>query len=301
MSRGRLPAGWVVAAGAALAAHSAVALALLHPAYPPDAPPPALIVEMVAAPPPPPPPGFTVPDSGLPAVEPLVTEPEAPEPEPEPEPEPQVEPPSAEPVVLPDLPPLAPPTPKQFEDAAVPLPSPPSEPEVPEAEPILTASARPQRKPDPPPREEPRQARQEPTPESPRREARREAPRQPQAAPAQSGAAGQEQTRRQSAAPASGAGEAAAPQAMQKWEAKVRQAVARHMSRTRISARGSLTATLAVRVDAAGRVAGVSLAGSSGDTRVDAALSAQARRLPRLPPPPDGRPRDLVVPFRIST
>lgn len=323
MTRTRRPAGWAIAATGAVVAHSAVAMVLMRPAVPADAPRPALIIEMVPAAPAPPPPGFTVPESGLPAVEPLVTrrkpaepepeppepepepEPEPPPPEPEPQPEPPVEAPPPEPVVLPGLPPLAPPTPEQFEDVAAPLPSPPPEEETqvePAEEPVLATSARPQRKPDPPPkpREEPRQAQREPQRERPRQDTPREAARQPQATAPQSGAAGQEQPRRQSAAPTSGAGRAISPQAIRSWESQVQQAVARHMSRTRVSSRQALSATLAVRVDGGGRVAGVSLAGGSGDARVDGALSAQARRLPRLPATPDGRARDLVVPFRIT-
>jgi len=307
LSHNRLPAGWVIATAVAVAAHSAVAIVLLRPAMPHNEPAPMLMIEMVPAPPGAPPPGIRVPDSSQLAVEPSPRlDPDLREPSPSPpklEPSepapfepPPLEPPPAETTTLPDLPVLDPLRPEQFAEVAVPLPPTPSEKEP--EEPILRNSARPQRKPDTPVqrRDEPRQAQRTPVRERPRQEA----PRQPQAATLQSGAAGQEPTRSQSGAPASGAGQATSPQAVQSWQAQVRQAVARHMSRTRVSAREALTATLAVRVDRAGRVVGVSLAGGSGNARVDAALSAQARRLPRLPAPPDGRPRDLVVPFRIN-
>ncbi|RDW12762.1 energy transducer TonB family protein, partial [Paracoccus thiocyanatus] len=90
------------------------------------------------------------------------------------------------------------------------------------------------------------------------------------------------------------------PRQVASWQSKVQSAVARHMQRTRFSGRGgSVTVTVRFSVDPGGRVAGASLASSTGDARIDAALSRQASRLPRLPAPPTGRTTSLVLPVKI--
>lgn len=202
---------------------------------------------------------------------------------------------------LPALPQLAELQAPEFPDAEEPveppLPEPEPEPEPVEAEPVVEpvetiAAVRPRerplklRRPPPEPPEPQRERRKEPPkpPAEPRTEPRNQAPSQQQAARSPAGSAGQ--------ARASG-------QAVQSWENQVRQATARHMSRARVTARGQLSATVTVRIDAGGG-AQATLTQGSGDAGVDSALMRHAGRMPRVPPPPDGQPKSIVVPFRIT-
>lgn len=76
--------------------------------------------------------------------------------------------------------------------------------------------------------------------------------------------------------------------------------IARHMQRTRLGAgRGSVTVQLAITVGAGGTIQ-AQLANSTGDARHDSAISRQAARLPRVPPPPGGQPVRMVLPIRID-
>ncbi|WP_313137639.1 hypothetical protein [Paracoccus jeotgali] len=88
--------------------------------------------------------------------------------------------------------------------------------------------------------------------------------------------------------------------ARQSWQRQAGAMIARHMQRTRLGAgRGSVTVQLAITVGAGGTIQ-AQLANSTGDARHDSAISRQAARLPRVPPPPGGQPVRMVLPIRID-
>lgn len=204
-------------------------------------------------------------------------EPES-QPEPEPEPEPEIAlPPLHELAPLPDMNTLFPPPP----DAGA-----------------LAQSARPPERPEPEPPEPQREQRTaEPRrEETPRRVREKAAEQQPaRAARTQLRAPPGERT----AAPQAQAG-AVSQKQVASWQSKVQSAVARHMRRTRLNGRGgTVTVNISFSVNPSGQVAGARLASSTGDARIDQALSHQAARLPRLPAPPTGRTTTLVLPVQI--
>lgn len=161
-------------------------------------------------------------------------------------------------------------------------------PELIDPQPRLIRSQRPiarPRQPDPAPQRQaaPKPA---PTPDA--------APRQPAStasaskAPAAQGAPSQPAR----AAPSAGA--------RQSWQRNAGAIIARHMQRTRLGAgRGGVTVQLAITVGAGGTIQ-AQLANSTGDARHDSAISRQAARLPRVPPPPGGQPVRMVLPIRID-
>ena len=77
-------------------------------------------------------------------------------------------------------------------------------------------------------------------------------------------------------------------QVEQKWRDRAYAVVARHMKRWRNTSRKPLTVMMTIQHDAGGRIAAVSLRGSTGDSRLDQSLNAHAQRLPNLPPHPGG-------------
>lgn len=95
---------------------------------------------------------------------------------------------------------------------------------------------------------------------------------------------------------AAAAGNAAPANAMKKWVSSAQRQLARHMQRKSYDGRGEVR--LVFSVAASGAITGVSLQGSSGDADLDAAVLAQARRAPDLPPKPDGAAGQLVLPVR---
>lgn len=267
----RQTAGWCAACTLVLAAHAgAFAWIERHdPATPP--PPAAIFIELEPAPPAPEPAGPLA-DMPAPAeVARLLTPPDL-----LPVPGRELE------LAEPDLPPLPDPSP---------LTAPPTLSQPPEAALLLATSERP----------EPRPARRQPErqPEPDRRQPERQ---RRQAAPASSPAQPQ-QAARQPSAPSrtgSGGGQTSARQ-VANWQAEVQGRVARHMQRTRLrGARGSVSATITLTVAANGTPQGMRLAGSSGNATIDAALSQQAARMPRLPQPPSGRPATLTIPIRVD-
>lgn len=92
------------------------------------------------------------------------------------------------------------------------------------------------------------------------------------------------------------AGNAAPADAMKKWVSSAQRQLARHMQRKNYDGRGEVR--LLFSVAASGAITGVSLQGSSGDAALDAAILAQGRRAPSLPPKPDGTAGQLVLPVR---
>lgn len=95
---------------------------------------------------------------------------------------------------------------------------------------------------------------------------------------------------------AAAAGNAAPANAMKKWVSAAQRQLARHMQRKSYDGRGEVR--LIFSVAASGAITGVSLQGSSGDAELDAAVLAQGRRAPALPPKPDGTAGQLVLPVR---
>lgn len=88
--------------------------------------------------------------------------------------------------------------------------------------------------------------------------------------------------------------------AVQSWQASAGARITAHMRRTRLpGARGTFSVMLSVTVQPNGTTV-ARLVRGSGDARVDAALSRQAARLPRLPPPPDGRASTFNQPISIQ-
>ena len=276
---------WIAAGSAVVSAHLlAAAWALQRPiAALPDAPE-AITIDLAPAPPAPAPVAPILPE--LQSFSP----PEAPQPEAEPEAEPEQ---VAEPVdpVLPDLVSMAAP---DFPEA----PPPPAVAPPPDA--VLLTSDRPLRRPEirevrrrqPEPQPAPQPERQR------RAEPQREEPRQRQAAP-------QPEAQRQASPTPQGGGQArsraaASPQAVANWQGEVQARVASHMRRASLSgARGTLQATVVVSVAPNGRASGELVAGT-GNARIDTALARHARRMPRLPAPPNGQPTTLTVPIAIA-
>lgn len=259
---------WGTAAAVALAAHMGGALWILQraeAAAPPGLPDP-VYVELA-----PMPEAAAPPDE---AETPEMTEAE-PESEPEPEPEPELAmPPLQELEPLADMNSLFPPPP----DAVV-----------------LQKSERPPERPDPEP--EPERKVVEKQPEPKKRKKKEKAPEEQPARQATTRVRAPQSDR--TAAPQAQAG-TPSPRQVASWQSKVQAAVARHMQRTRFNGRGdTMTVTVRFSVDPSGRVAGASLASSTGDARIDSALNRQASRMPRLPAPPSGKTTALVLPVKI--
>ncbi|MFV0301660.1 MAG: TonB C-terminal domain-containing protein [Paracoccus sp. (in: a-proteobacteria)] len=273
---------WLAAGSAVVGAHLlAAAWALQRPvAALPDAPE-AITIDLAPAPPAPVPVAPVLPE--LQSFAP----PEIPQAEPQPEPEPED---IAEPVapILPDLVPM--PVPDFPETLPPPVIEPPSDA-------VLLVSQRPLRRP------EVREVRrQQPDPQPQRRaEPQPEQPRRQQAAPQPAPEAQEQQA---SPAP-QGNGQArsraaASPRAIANWQGEVQARVASHMRRASLSgARGTLRATVQVNVAANGRASGQLTAGT-GNARIDNALARHARRMPRLPAPPNGQSVTLTVPVSIQ-
>lgn len=206
-----------------------------------------------------------------------------PEPEAEPDPEPEPEPEPTPDFAMPDLQQL-----EELPDMNSLFPPPPDAV-------ALQKSARPRERPEPPPKEivkkEPEKRR-----EPKRQRAEQKAPEKQQARSARTAVKAPQGQR--SAAPQAGA--SASPRQVASWQSKVQSAVARHMRRARISGRGgSVTVNIRFSVSPNGQVAGARLASSTGDARIDQALSRQASRMPRLPAPPTGKTMTLVLPVQI--
>ena len=288
------PGWWFAAAVLVLGVHLVGATTLARRPKPMPVPPAVTVIELL---PPEPAAGIGAPASGLagslPALPQLAELPppdlSKPEPESEPEPNPRPEPPP--------LPPEPEPIPAPTPPETVPLETVPPE-TGPIAEPVQPVAA-PRPRSRPPALRRTIAPRETPEKPAPRHQTRREAP--PKLAQAEPRASAPGRTPAMAATAAGGGGQAAraSGQALQSWESKVRQATARHMSRARVSARGQLAATVLVHIDSSGGVQ-ASLAQGSGDAGVDAALMRHARRLPRMPAPPDLRPKSVVVPFRIT-
>lgn len=155
----------------------------------------------------------------------------------------------------------------------------------------LAASERPRERPQ---RKEPEEPRQEP-----RREEVRERPKaeKPRAQPAPSAPSAARQAAAASRQPQQQAG--SGKKALQQWQAQVGARIARHMSRTRLSGRGTARVQVSVTVSPNGATS-ARLASSTGDARTDRALSAQAGRMPRMPAPPAGAPRSFVLPIAVQ-
>lgn len=252
-----------------------------------------------------------------PAVEPSPSELEpaepeaAPEPEPEPEPEPDfVPPPVAPPPDIADwtppppdflLPPVVTKPPEEF----VSIPHPPvTRPKERPERIIEMARAAEAAEPDEPerPREERRREPEKPKPEKkkpaqPRAETRAE--RQPARETGASQPASQASEGRRGGQTGAPAQASAASKAS--WAKTAGARITAHMRRTRLPGGGggtfSLVVTVTVQPD--GRAVG-QLARGTGDARVDSALQRQAARIPRLPPPPDGRPFTFSQPITIQ-
>ncbi|MFC3569833.1 energy transducer TonB family protein [Paracoccus simplex] len=266
---------WGGAAVVVLAAHLGGALWIMHgakAAAPPGLPDP-VFVDLAPAP-----------QAAAPLDE--AETPDMAEAEPEPEPEPQPEP-EPEEIVLPE--PL-----QELE----PLPEMTSLFPPPADAVALQKSARPKERPErePEPEPEPQVAEKQP---EPRREKKEKAPQDQPARQATTRLRAPQAER--TAAPQAQVGAAPSARQVASWQSKVQAAVARHMHRTRLSAGrgGSVTVTVRFSVDPSGRVAGARLAGSTGDPGIDAALSRQASRMPRMPAPPSGQTVALVLPVKI--
>lgn len=205
----------------------------------------------------------------------------APEPEPEPAPEPEPEPE----IALPPLQELAP-----LPDMNTLFPPPPDAV-------ALAQSRRPPERPEPEPEPEPEKRTAEPRREEQREKVREKAAEQQPARAARTQLRAERGER--SAAPQAQAG-APSQKQVASWQSKVQSAVARHMRRTRLNGRGgTVTVNISFSVSPGGQVAGARLASSTGDARIDQALSRQAARLPRLPAPPTGKTTTLVLPVQI--
>lgn len=267
---------WALAGTVAVAAHLGIgAWLLLHPPASGwtegDA---AIPVELVMAP-----------EAPVPEADPgPVAENPTPEPEAEAAPEPQAEPeaePEPEPEILPEPEPEPEPEieePPPEPDLAL-DPAPVSDPAL-----VLTESVRPRTRPERPQRQQSAPRQQAPARTAP---ARQSAP--PSAAPAP-----------QATAPGRGGGGVPSAAAVQSWQGEVQSRIGRHMQGTRLPGRrGQVRATLRISVAPDGATA-ATLAASTGDGAVDAALQARARQIPRLKPPPGGRPVSLVLPVVVS-
>ncbi len=248
-----------------------------------DGPPPALMVELapmteaVST-------GETVlsPDSEDSQISEAAEAAEAPEPEPVPaalDTEP-LDPPAAE-----DIPPEEPlPETPPAEQPPEPLPD-----EIPQKAEValpVERSVRPQ----------PRPERESSTPEKPRKPARPK----PQAPVIASAAT--EKARTETAASdrdrapqsAAGSGRSMSPA---RWQSRVLAQIERNKPRSR-GTRGLIVVSF--RVDTAGNLTGIRLAGSSGSVSLDEAALTAVRRASPVPPPPPGAPTALSVTVKFD-
>jgi protein TonB len=83
-----------------------------------------------------------------------------------------------------------------------------------------------------------------------------------------------------------------------RWHAKVAAQLGRHLKRK--SWEGDRTSlTVSLRVDGSGRITALSLASSSGDAALDAAVVAHLKRLGKVSAPPDGQGEPLRLPVKL--
>ncbi|MFZ0097889.1 MAG: TonB family protein [Gemmobacter sp.] len=83
-----------------------------------------------------------------------------------------------------------------------------------------------------------------------------------------------------------------------RWHAKVAAQLGRHLKRK--SWEGDRTSlAVSLRVDGNGRITGLSLASSSGDAALDAAVIAHLNRLGKVTAPPDGLGEPLQLPVNL--
>lgn len=190
---------------------------------------------------------------------------------------PATDPPSPAPQPVLDLPPLIPLPPPVFKPVPVPEAAVAPPPARPKSDPPRKAE-----KPKPtPPKPAP------PKPTTPQKSSDR---------PSADAARGGAKATARPAGPATGA----SPGAMADWQGKVMGQIAAHMARTRASGRGkAVPIKLAVTIGANGQVS-ATLAGSTGDAGLDAAIRRQAARIPRMPPPPDRRPFSFTRTIRVQ-
>lgn len=264
MSRAQQAALWSGAAALVVAAHLAALDWLAQRAIGAPLPPlpDAIQVDLIA-----PPPVTPAEETASAPPEPAPTDPPTAPPS-----EPQPEPPS-EPTPRLDLPPLTPLPP--------PMLSPPASKPV-------TAPKPPRPKEQPPPRKVEKPAARSSKPAVPTKPVQDRAPKAGEA----TGAAAK--------AKPGAAQRTASPGAMATWQDKVSGKIAAHMARTRASGRGkAVPVTLAVTIDAKGQVR-ARLAGSTGDAGLDAAISRQTARIPKMPPPPDGRTFSFTRTIRVQ-
>lgn len=201
--------------------------------------------------------------NALPPVEALAQLPAVSEPEPQAEPEPTPEPPP-EPIPKP-------PPPVTKADVPDPLASPPPPKPEPKPEPKAEPKPKPEVKPTKPKRAEAK----------PRKPAKAEA--KPEAPRMQVGSAGSKASKGQASA-----------NARAKWHAKVQAQLTRQLQKKSFKAKGTRL-TLRVKVAGDGSFT-ASLASSSGQADLDAAVVAQLSRLGRLTVPPDGKAETLRLP-----
>lgn len=152
----------------------------------------------------------------------------------------------------------------------------------------LTASDRPELRPKPRPRPVETAAKpRKPRPATP-------AKPQQQAQPAKPSSGARPAVPRQPV-PQTGTGQ----NAQRRWQAEVGARISRHMARTPLSGGGaSARVQVAVTVGADGATS-ARIVRATGDGRVDAALSRQADRMPRMPRPPGGSAQSFVLPISI--
>lgn len=218
--------------------------------------------------------------STLPQVEALAVLP--PEPVAEPVAEPIVES-VTEPDPIPDPPPEPTPEPLPLTKAAIPDPLASLPPVQPEPKP----KAKPKTKPKADPKPE-RKAEAKPKPKAaPKPKAKADPPKKTQA-----------ETRMQSGKTGSKASKgAASANARTKWLAKVQSQLTRQLQKKRFEAEGAKL-TLRVRIAANGAFT-ASIASSSGNAALDAAVLAQLKRLGRVPPPASGTAENLQLPIKL--
>ena len=207
----------------------------------------------------------------IPPVEALAALPEvAPEPQPAPEPEPAPKPETPEP--------------ETPEPPAQPEPAPVAAPE-PAPVPAPSAKVQPPPKPAPKPAAKPKappKAKAAPKPAS-------KPPSKPSAKPAKPNP-GSEVTL--STKPKG------SPAAVAKWKQKVQGQLASHIKRKRLAqTKGSLALTFTI--DGSGAITATTLARSSGNPDLDAAVLAHARKKASVTAPPNGRSTTLNLPLRF--
>lgn len=271
---------WALAGTLALAVHLGLGAWVLRQPTAPGWPggESVLPVELVMAPEDPVP--EADPGSPAEATPPEAPEMEAPEVDPEPVTDTQSQPEEApEPEVMPEPEPEIEEVPTVSETVADPVPAP--DPAL-----VLTESSRPRLRPE-------RPLRQQAAP-------RREAPARSQPAPSRQPAP-QVTPAPQPVAPSGGGGGGVpSAAAVQSWQGEAQARISRHMLGTRLPGRrGQVRATLRISVAADGATT-ATLAASTGDAAIDAALAVRARQIPRLKPPPGGRPVSLVLPVVVS-